>query len=414
MEGIMDLLPIVKCSAGLDVHLKVVVVTVLKEKPDGELETTVKEFSTFPEELAKLASWLVEEKVELAVMESTGIYWRSTFEALEKVQVKTYVANARHVKQIPGKKTDVNDSTWLATLARYGLVKASFIPEEDLRELRLLTRHRMKLKGMMASEVNRMHKILNDAGIRLSLVFSDIQSISAMGVIDGLIAGEPMSDLTRKLKGTSKKKEKELISALGKPLSNHHKFLLKAIREHIKYLEGICHDLEMVIFDGMKTYKKQWEILQTIPGIDSLAAAIIIAETGVNMEQFGTSEKFCAWAGMTPGNNESAGKRKSAKILRGSPTLRKVLCEVSNAATKTTSQFKGYYKALQLRRGHKRSIIASGHKILRVIFKLLSSNKGYVDPEVDYEALMVSRNAPRWIQCLKKYGYLTSTTNATV
>ena len=146
--------------------------------------------------------------------------------------------------------------------------------------------------------------------------------------------------------------------------------------------------------------------MQTIPGIDKVAAAMIIAEIGVDMQQWETSEKFCSWAGLAPGNNESAGKRKPCKTVKGAPFLRKILCEVANAATKTTSQFKSFYTALQIRRGHKRSIIATGHKILRVIYKLLSGGKAYSDPEVDYEALMVKRNAPRWIQSLLKFGYL--------
>ena len=167
----MDIEPKIKISAGLDVHSKIIVVTLLKETTDGKVEATHKEFSTFPEELSKLTSWLRFENVELAVMESTGIYWKSVFEALEAEGVKTYVVNARRVKQIPGKKTDINDSHWLATLGRYGLVRNSFIPEKALRDLRLITHYRIKLKNTIASEVNRMHKILNDGGIRLSLVF---------------------------------------------------------------------------------------------------------------------------------------------------------------------------------------------------------------------------------------------------
>jgi transposase len=406
----MDLSPIVKSSAGLDVHLKTIVVTLLQEVDHGELKETVKEFSTFPQELKNIATWLHQENVELAVLESTGVYWKGIFEALEAQKVKTYVVNARSVKQIPGKKTDVSDSKWLATLARYGLVKGSFIPEKELRHLRLVTRYRAKTKSVIASEVNRMHKVLSDAGVSLSLVFSDIQCISAWAVIDGLVNGESLSSLVSTLKGKSKKKERELIAILSKPLSYHHKFLLKTIKEHIDYLRKQCEQLDLEIFAAMQPYDKQWKILQTIPGIDMLSAACIIAETGIDMKQFETSEKFCAWAGMCPGNNESAGKRKSAGTVKGSPSLRKILCEVANSAIKTTSQFKCYYQALQIRRGYKRAIIASGHKILRVIFKLLSSGLAYFDPDVNYEELMVKRNAPRWLQCLTKYGYLTPAT----
>lgn len=403
----MDLSPIVKSSAGLDVHSKIIVATLLQEQDDGTVEETVKEFRTFPGELTKMAEWLKDEGVELTVMESTGVYWKGPFEALEASGVKSYVVNARRVKQIPGKKTDVSDSKWLATLARYGLVEGSFIPDKDLRELRLITRYRMKLKGTIASEVNRMHKILADSGIMLGLVFSDIQGVSAIAIIDGIITGESIESLVCKLRSHSKKKEKELRQALAKTISSRHKFLLKTIRDHILYLNNTCEELEKQIFAAMLPYTTQWEILQTIPGIDRLAAASIIAEIGIDMTQWKTSEKFCAWAGMSPGNNESAGKRKSGKTTKGLPFLRKVLCEIANSATRTTSQFTSFYKTLLIRRGHKRTVIAAGHKILRVIYKLFSEGAGYRDPAVDYEALMVRRNAPRWIDCLAKYGYLT-------
>lgn len=175
---------IIKCSAGLDVHKELIVVTLLKELENGEVNNKAREFSTYPEDLKKLSEWLSDEKVELAVMESTGVYYKSVYSALEAASIRTHVVNAKHVKQVPGRKTDINDSYWLATLARYGLLKASFIPEQKLRNLRLLTRYRIKLNSMIASEVNRLHKILDDSGIRLGVIFSDLQGISAKAVID--------------------------------------------------------------------------------------------------------------------------------------------------------------------------------------------------------------------------------------
>lgn len=399
--------PIIKSSAGLDVHKAIVVVTLLKELDDGEVSNITKEFSTYPQDLQKLAQWLKEEKVELAVMESTGVYWKSVYKALETAGVRTYVVNAKHVKQVPGRKTDVNDSCWLATLARFGLLKASFIPEQELRNLRLLTRYRIRLNGMIASEVNRLHKILDDSGIRLGIIFSDLQGLSAQAVIDGLIKGEAAATLLSKLKGRTKKNSKQLLAMLDQPLSSYHKLALKEILDHIKYLRDTCARLETEIFAAMQAYNEQWQILQTMPGIDAISAAVIISEIGIDMQRFGSSERFCSWAGMCPGNNESAGKRKSGRTTKGSPTLRSSLCEIANSAIKTTSQFKGFYQGLVLRRGHKRAIIAVGHKLLRVIYKLLSSVKPYFDPECNYEELVVKRNAPRWIQALTKYGYVT-------
>lgn len=400
--------PIIKCSAGLDVHKELVVVTVLKELESGEIDNNVKEFSTYPEDLKQLTKWLLEQRVELAVMESTGVYWKSVYAALETAGVKTHVVNAKHVKQVPGRKTDINDSHWLASLARYGLLKASFIPEQELRNLRLLTRYRIKLNGMIASEVNRLHKILDDSGIRLGMIFSDLQGVSAGGIIDGLIKGESTELLLSKLKGTTKKKSKQLLAMVNQPLSSYHKLALKEISDHIKYLRDTCSRIEAEIFAAMQPYNEQWQVLQTIPGIDKVSAASIIAEIGVDMQRFGSSERFCAWAGMSPGNNESAGKRKSGRTTKGAPTLRSNLCEIANSAIKTTSQFKGFYQGLMLRRGHKRAVIAVGHKLLRVIYKLLSIIKPYTDSEVNYEELVVKRNAPRWIQALTKYGYVSN------
>lgn len=182
----------------------------------------------------------------------------------------------------------------------------------------------------------------------------------------------------------------------------------RLIVDHVEQLDTMCDKIEREIFTAMKPYEKYWQILQTIPGVDALSAAVIIAEVGVDMKHFASEEKFCSWAGMCSGNNKSAGKRKSSHITKGAPTLRKVLCEIAHAASRTTSQFKGYYQGLMIRRGHKRSIIAIGHKILRVIYKLFSTERHYIDPDINYEELVVKRNAPRWIQSLMKYGYITA------
>jgi transposase len=398
---------ITKCSAGLDVHKAMIVATILSEKENGELEETVKEFKTFPQDLANLARWLDDQKVESTMMESTGVYWKSVYQALEAQGLKVRVVNARHVKQTPGHKTDVADSKWLATLARFGLLKGSFIPPQDLRELRLLTRYRIKLKRSIASEVNRLHKVLDDGGIRLGVVISDLQSVSGKAIIDGLIDGEPIDKLLSYLKGSAKKKVKEVRACIeGISLSECHKLVLKKIRDHIKYLQAECEDLEKKIFTGMQPYKDQWQALQTIPGIDALSAAVIITEIGVDMQRFGSSEQLCSWAGMSPGNNESAGKSTSGKTTKGPPVLRNTLCEVANAAIRTRSQFQGYYKGLMIRRGHKRAVFAAGHKVLRVAHSLLTTPRGYKDPKTNYEELAVKRRAPRWVKALTKYGYI--------
>lgn len=399
---------IVQRCAGLDVHKKIIVVTMLVEQTDGSVDEQTREYGTTFKACEELANWLLEHDVQLSVMESTGIFWKNIYAALEKVGLHVSVVNARHVKQVPGRKTDVKDSQWLARLARYGLVRASFIPPKDLRELRLIARYRTKLVGTLAGEKNRLHKTLDDAGVRLGNVVTDINGVSAKGIIAGLVEGKPMSELLGCLKGRLKKKKEEMQTELEGELSARHLYILKKLQAHIAYIENELKELDEYIFAAMQPYKEQWEILQTIPGLDAVGAALLIIEIGVDMQQFGSREQFCSWAGMCPGNNESAGKKKSGKTPKGSKQLRYVLCEAANAASRTNCQFQQKYKSLMIRRGHKKAIVAVGHKMLRVVYSLLQTGRAYEDPVVNYEELVVKKNASRWIKMLKKYKVVDS------
>ena len=403
-----NLNPIVKSSAGLDVHKKLVVATILVEQQDGSVMEKTQEFGTFPNQRKKLALWLKANNIELIVMESTGVYWKSIYSALEEQKLNAYVVNARHVKNVPGRKTDVKDSQWLATLARFGLVRNSFIPPKELRNLRLISRYRTKLTNTLAGEKNRLHKLLDDAGIYLGNIVSDINGVSAKAIIKGLIEGKSMKELLKCIRGTLKKKTDEFKEALESKLSGDHILALETIHSHIEHLDSAIQKLDDRLFAAMEaSYKRHWEILQTIPGMNAIGAALFIIETGVDMTQFKGMKQFCSWAGMCPGNNESAGKRYSGRTRKGNHQLRQVLCEMSNGASKTESQFKSKYKGLVIRRGHKRSIIAIGHQMMRIAYTLLKNGKAYQDPKVDYEALVVKKNAPRWIHALQKFGYVT-------
>ena len=270
---------------------------------------------------------------------------------MENAKIQTFVVNERHVKQVPGRKTDVKDSQWLATLGRFGLLRPSFIPPQDLRELRMLTRQRQKLKGMLSAETNRLHKALDDSGIRLGGVVSDINGVSAQEMIAGLIAGKAPRELVCCARGRLKSKVAELFDALDESLGERHRFLLHTIHNHIGFIKDEIRQIDEYIFEAMTPYQQQWEFLQTVPGIDKVGAAMLIVEIGVDMERFGSKENLASWAGMCPGNNESAGKRKSGKTRKGNRAIRRVLCEISNAARKTKSQFKGKYQGLVIRRG---------------------------------------------------------------
>lgn len=396
---------IVQRSAGLDVHKKIIVVTILLEQPDGTVNEETREYGTTYKACEQLSDWLSTHNIQLCVMESTGIYWKNIYAVLEKSGLRVSVVNARHVKQVPGRKTDVKDSQWLARLARYGLVKGSFIPPKDLRELRIIARYRTKLVGTLAGEKNRLHKTLDDAGVRLGNVVSDIGGVTATEIITGLIEGKSIDALLDCTRTQLKKKKDALRAELEGEISARHLFLLKNLQEHIAYVEKKLRHIDDYLFNAMQPYHKQWEILQTIPGIDAVSAALLIIEMGVDMEQFGSREQFCSWAGMCPGNNESAGKKKSGKTPKGSKQLRYLLCESANAASKTECQFKHKYKSLMIRRGHKKAIVAVGHKMLRVIYSRLKTGEFYQDPKVSYEELVVKKNAPRWIKMLTKYDY---------
>ena len=267
----------------------------------------------------------------------------------------------------------------------------------------------MKLKGVAAGEKNRLHKVLDDAGIRLGGVVSDIQGTSAQAMIAGLVAGQPVAALLKQARGRLKAKREQLAQALDEPLSEWHRWLLQESQNHLRYLEEQLHQVDEQRLAGMEPYRQAWQLLQTIPGIDTVSAVQLIAEIGVDLESFGSAERLASWAGMCPGNHDRAGKRKRVATRPGNRALRQLLCEVANAACNTDSQFKGQYPALVIRRGHQRSIVAIGHKLLRVVYTVLKEQQPYRDPEIDYEALVVAKNAPRWLKALQKYGYLADT-----
>jgi transposase len=404
--------PIHKRVAGLDVHRMKHVATVLIEQEDGSLIKQTREFGGFKRDLRALIEWLQEHGVELVVMESTGIYWKSVFAHLEAAGIAAWVVNAHHIKNVPGRKTDVADSEWLASLARFGLVRASFIPPTDLRELRLVSRYRRKLAGMLAAEKNRLHKLLDDAGIKLGAVVSDIDGVSARKMVEGLIAGQPPEHLAVLGLGQLKHKREALEAAMQGELSSRHRLVLDTALAHLCYLEEELAGLDRYLISAMAPYAWAWRLLQTLPGIDQISAAMILIEIGDDLTHFGSASHLASWAALCPGNDQSAGKRKSGKTRHGNPTVRYLLCEAANAARRTKSVFRAKYDSLVIRRGHKKAIIALAHKMLRTIFFMLTRRQAYRDSGFDYEAAAVAKNAPRWIKALRKFGYWPAATAA--
>lgn len=410
----MELKPIYRRVIGLDIHQAKISACAVSEQSDGSVVVEMQEFGGFKRDRRALAQWAKAFDPEIVVMESTGIYWKSPYAALESVGIAAWVVNARHVKTVPGRKTDVADAQWLATLARAGLLRGSFIPPAQIRHLRLIARQRQKLGGMLASEKNRLHKILSDAGIRLGVLVSDIHGQAARAMVKGIIAGKPMAEVLD-LAGRLRASRTELFEALQpEELSASHLFVLAEIMAHIEELEARMGRFEQTLLQGLSAWQPQLTLLQTIPGIDQMGAAMLLVEISTDMDSFGSAEKLASWVGICPGNNESAGKRKSGKTRKGNAWVRRLLCEFAQAASRSRCALKDKFVALSIRKGHKKSIVALAHKMLRIIFAILKNNQPYHDHAVDYEALSVQRNAPRWLKMLRKYGFLpTNQTTAT-
>lgn len=404
----MELTPIYRSVVALDIHQAKLTVCALFEDEHGETQVRLKEFGGFKHDRRAMAEWVASFQPETVVMESTGVYWKSPYAALEHIGIAAQVVNARHVKQVPGRKTDIGDAQWLAILARSGLLTGSFVPPAHFRELRLISRQAQKFTGILAAEKNRLHKVLTDAGIRISVVVSDIHGKSARQMIKGLLAGETPQQVLAYASKRLKATDEELLDALDGDLSDAHRFVLRQVLAHIEYLEERITCFQQQLLTGLDAQREILQALQTIPGLDAIGAAMLLVEIGDDMQAFGSAEKLASWAGVCPGNNESAGKRKAGKKRKGNPYVRRILCEAANAASRTRSGLADKFKALLIRRGRKRAIFALAHKLLKIVFVLITRGDYYRDATVNYEAMSVDRNAPRWIRMLRKYGYITA------
>ena len=391
-------------AAGLDVHKMQITATVRRARPGADAEMRTREFSALPSGLEALAGWLLEQRVSACVMEATGIYWEAPHDALEQAGIEVLLVHAQHVKQLKGRKTDIADSVWLARICQFGLCRASLVPPPHFRALRKVSRLRRQVVRERARMRNRIHKILDAAGVRGGGVLSDLFGANGMRILKGLDRGLNAQDILDRLSHHVRAHLRPLCDALSAELTPQSRFMLhdqlKAFHDataRIAHYDGEIHR-------GLAGHEAQLDLLRTIPGVDRHSACAILVELGPDIGVFASARHCAAWAGVCPGNNESAGKRKSGRTRRGNTTLREVLIECAQAAARTHHcQFRGHHKALTVRRGYKRATVATAHKLLRVIHCVLKSNSPYRDPETDYEALMVKRNAPRWIRMLKKY-----------
>jgi len=404
----MELTTLHKRVIGLDVHQAQITACALIEDEDGTRRAEHRQFGSFKRDRRALAQWASSLCPNVVVMESTGIYWKSPYAALEAAGLQVLVVNAKHVKNVPGRKTDIGDAQWLATLARAGLLRGSFIPPARLRELRLVSRQRQKLVSQLAAEKNRLHKTLTDGGIRLGVVVSDVHGVTARKMVKALIAGQGTAEVLALASKRLKASREELFDALQGELTPSHRFVLDTLMQHIEYLEACIARFDARLLEAMAEQRHALALLQTLPGVDLIGAAMLLVEIGTDMDAFGSPERLASWAGVCPGNNESAGKRKSGRARKGNPYVRRLLCEFAHSARRTACVFKTKFESLHIRRGHKRAIIAIAHKLLRTVFFMLKRGQYYRDSATDYEALTVKRNAPRWIKALTKFGFIAN------
>lgn len=390
---------------GLDVHKESVTACLLLIDNDGEFHVEKRRFGTMTRDLRELAAWLKAEGVECIAMEATGIYWKPVWNILEPFRFELLLVNAQHIKNVPGRKTDQKDSEWIADLLQHGLLRGSFVPPIEIRHLRDLTRMRCRMRQDLATYANRIQKVLEDANIKLGSVVSDVLGVSGRHMLKALIAGQQDPErLAALARGRLREKTESLRLALDGHFTDHHRFQLMLLFDLVEYGEAQMGKLESEIqrllmqtqegqpegassdkVSSATTLRNTVDLWKTIPGIDELTASMLVAEIGANMEQFPNAHHLASWAGLCPGNNESAGKRRSGKIRKGSVWLRRGLCQAAWAASRTKNTYlAALYRRMIARRGKKRTIVAVAHTMLVIAYTLLKRQCAYKDLGADY------------------------------
>jgi transposase len=391
---------------GLDVHKRTITACRLKWM-GSEWQKEIRQFGTMTKDLLALSDWLVSEGCTQVAMESTGVYWKPIYNILEG-QMELLVVNAQHLKAVPGRKTDVRDAEWIAELLAHGLLRGSFVPPPSVRELRELTRYRSSVVRDRARTVNRLQKVLEAANIKLASVVSDIDGVSARLMLEGLVAGQRDTEQLASLaKGRLKEKHAQLVEALSCRLQPHQSFLIAEHLAQIDYLEGAIERLSRQIEEKLRPFEQAIGWLDTIPGVNRRTAEVLWAETGGDMSRFASARHLASWAGMCPGNHESAGKRLSGRTRKGSPWLRHCLVEAAHGAAHTKNKYlSSQYHRLAARRGKKKALMAVGHSILGIAYHLLTRRQAYADLGANYfderDRQAVTR---RCVNRLQKLGY---------
>jgi transposase len=393
--------------AGLDLHKRSVTACRLTPGADGQVSKEIRTFATMTADLLALGDWLAAGGVTHVAMESTGVYWKPIWNLFEE-RFTLVLVNAAHVKVVPGRKRDVGDAQWLAELLRHGLLRGSFVPDRPARELRELTRYRSSLVHERTAEVNRLQKTLEGANLKLASVVSDITGVSARAMLGELVAGSAdaaaLADLAQ---GQLRRKLPELERALTGRMSAHQRFMLAQHLGHIDALDAQIATVGEEIAERLRPFESELTILDSIPGICRWSAEVILAEIGTDMGRFPTAGHLASWAGMCPGHDESAGKRRSGTTRKGSPWLRVTLTEAAYAAGRSKDPYlAGRYHRLLLRRGKKRAAVAVGRTILELCHHLLSTGQVYDDQRARTQLTPVPlTEEQRLVRQLEKLGH---------
>lgn len=393
--------------AGLDVHKKLVVVCVLITQANGGVEKMIRTFSTMTADLLALDEWLRSLQIEHVALESTGVFWHPVYNLLEEGRTILLV-NPQHMKAVPGRKTDVKDAEWLADLLRHGLLKASFIPPQPIRELRELTRYRKTLIQERTQEVNRLQKVLEGANIKLAAVATDVLGKSGRHMLEALIAGTQDANMLAELaRGRLRAKLPGLRLALEGRVQPHHRFLLTRSLAHIDFLEESLQQVQQEIEQRLLPFEEAMTLLQSVIGIQETAAAAILAEIGTDMSRFPSAKHLASWAGVCPGNKQSGGKILSSAIRPGNAHLKAVLAEVVWSLSHTTGNYLSVqYHRLARRRGKKKAVVAVSHTVLVILYHILRDKKPYSDLGADYfDKLDSKRIEQHHIRRLEQLGY---------
>ncbi len=396
---------------GVDVHKASVVACLLVAEQGGAPRKEVRTFGTMTEDLLGLVDWLAGAGCTHVAMESTGSFWKLLYNLLEGVVAQVLVVNAAHIKAAPGRKTDVKDAEWIADLLRHGLLRASFIPDRPQRELRELTRYRTSLIRERAAEVNRLQKVLEGANIKLSVVATDITGVSGRAILAALLEGSTDAAALAQLAcGKLRAKIPQLEKALVGRFGAHQRFMITEQLVHIDALDEIIARVSAEVAERVRPYAQQIEQLDTITGVGQRTAEALVAEVGVDMSRFPTADHLTSWAGLVPGNNESAGKRTSGQRRQGTVALRRALTEAAQAAARTKKKDKTYlrgpYGRLVARCGKKKAIVAVGHTILRIAHHLLSTHTTYQEHELTrLDERRRARRQQRALDQLRALGY---------